>query len=267
MSNSGSDIGDLLDVMAQLRNPEGGCEWDLKQNFKTIAPYTIEEAYEVADAIEREDTDSIREELGDLLLQVVFHSQIAQDLGLFTFSDVAKTITDKMIHRHPHVFGDLVFDNEDQQKAHWEQLKQEEREKKTKSQVPGSAIDDVAIALPSLTRAEKIQKRASRVGFDWTSLEPVIDKIDEELAELRSAIDSNAGQSAIEDELGDLLFAATNVARHLKIDPEQALKKSTSKFEQRFRYVEEAARADGHELDKLSENSLNQYWNLAKRQL
>lgn len=258
------EIRNLLEVMSRLRDLEEGCEWDIKQTFKTIAPYTIEEAYEVADAIEREDHANLRDELGDLLLQVVFHAQIADDQGLFNFADVASGIADKMIRRHPHVFGDMAFDSEEHQRAHWEQLKQEERTNKAARSEAVSAIDDVALALPALTRAEKIQKRASRVGFDWDKVAPVIDKIDEELSELREAIIENTS-SAIEDELGDVLFAATNAARHLKIDPEQALKKATSKFERRFRYVESTAKRDGHELADLSPQALDQYWVQAKK--
>lgn len=257
------EMRNLLEVMAKLRDPEKGCEWDIKQTFQSIAPYTIEEAYEVADAIERGDHADLRDELGDLLLQVVFHAQMADDQGLFNFADVAAGIADKMIHRHPHVFGDLAFESEEQQRAHWEQLKQEERASKSNQVDSVSAIDDVALALPALTRAEKIQKRAARVGFDWDQVAPVIDKIDEELAEFREAIDEEY-TSAIEDELGDLLFAATNAARHLKIDPEQALKKATAKFERRFRYVESKVKKDGHVLADLSAEVLDQYWVQAK---
>lgn len=256
----------MLEVMARLRDPDSGCPWDIKQSFKTIAPYTIEEAYEVVDAIEREDTDDLRDELGDLLLQVVFHSQIARDLGLFDFSDVTTAITEKMIHRHPHVFGDLVFDSEEAQKAHWEQLKEQERERKSSHGESESAIDGVALALPALTRAEKIQKRAARAGFDWPEIAPVVEKIDEELVELREAVAAD-DSNAIEDELGDLLFAVTNVARHLRIDPEQSLKKATSKFEKRFREVEAQAGADNKKLTELSADILDQYWCRAKEQV
>ena len=251
--------------MARLRDPETGCEWDIKQTFRSIAPYTIEEAYEVADAIERDDIDDLRDELGDLLLQVVFHAQMADDQGLFDFADVAKGIADKMIRRHPHVFGELAFENEEQQRAHWELLKHQERSQKSPQDT--SAIADVALALPALTRAEKIQKRAARVGFDWQQLDPVINKIDEELAELRVAISSadSITNEAIEDELGDLLFAATNTARHLKIDPEQALKKATAKFERRFRFIEASARAEGRNLNELNTEELDRYWVQAKK--
>ncbi len=251
--------------MARLRDPDTGCDWDIRQTFRSIAPYTIEEAYEVADAIDRDDSTGLQDELGDLLLQVVFHAQIADDLGLFDFADVAKGIADKMIRRHPHVFGELAFEDEEQLRAHWEHLKHQERSEKSPRDT--SAIADVALALPALTRAEKIQKRAARVGFDWQQLEPVINKIDEELSELRSAINSSEqlASKAIEDELGDLLFAATNTARHLKVDPEQALKKATAKFERRFRFVESAAKAEGCELSDLNADELDHYWVQAKR--
>ena len=251
----------LLDVMAKLRDPADGCQWDLAQSFETIAPYTIEEAYEVADAIERNDTRELQEELGDLLLQVVFHSQIACDLGLFEFEDVAQSIANKMVDRHPHVFGDLTFQSQEQQKADWESRKQLEREQK--STTPVSAIDGVAKALPALTRAEKIQKRAARSGFDWTELSPVLAKIDEELLELRQAVQETDPDS-IEEELGDLLFSVTNVARHLSVDPELALRRSTAKFEKRFRFVETSAKSSGTQLSALDADTLDRFWHESK---
>lgn len=254
-------MSSLLDVMARLRDPESGCPWDIKQSFETISPYTIEEAYEVADAIDRRDMSALREELGDLLLQVVFHAQMAKDQDLFEFEDVAQAISDKMIERHPHVFGDTTFDTEEQQKAHWESLKQQEREQKSEESL--SAVDGVALALPALTRAEKIQKRAARVGFDWDDLTPVLDKLDEELNELWQAAASRESE-AIEDELGDLLFSVTNVARHMKVDPELALKKSTAKFEARFKCVEKALQADGKLMSDTGADVLDQYWRQAK---
>ena len=254
-------MGSLLDVMAKLRDPAGGCPWDIEQSFETIAPYTIEEAYEVADAIDREDIPAIREELGDLLLQVVFHSQIAKDQGQFEFEDVAQSIANKMIERHPHVFGETKFATPEEQKAHWELLKQREREQKSTETV--SALDGVALALPALTRAEKIQKRASRVGFDWEDLTPVLEKIDEELSELRQAA-AGTEAVAIEDELGDLLFSVTNAARHMKVDPEQALKKATTKFEKRFKSVERALAAEGKEMSDTGAEVLDQYWRRSK---
>ncbi len=271
----------LLGVMEKLRDPVDGCEWDLEQTFESIAPYTIEEAYEVADAIDRGDVDNIKEELGDLLFQVVFQSQVASDNRLFNFEDVAKSIADKMIHRHPHVFGDKKFTKEELN-LHWEKSKARDRASKATQSV--SAIDGVALPLPALTRAEKIQSRASRVGFDWGTVEPVLAKVDEELTELREVISdshtdarlsnakpSNASRSnaspsnALEDELGDLLFSVTNVARHLKVDPELALRKATAKFEHRFRYVEKAVSAKGLSMESVPEAELDLLWQAAKQ--
>ncbi len=255
-------VQSLIEVMERLRDPQTGCPWDVKQSFKTIAPYTIEEAYEVADAIEREDNAALCDELGDLLLQVVFHAQIAREHMLFDFDDVARAITDKMIRRHPHVFGDTHFKDEQEQKANWEAIKAAERsEKSTQAEV--SALDGVAVALPALTRAEKIQKRAARVGFDWPEAAAVTGKLTEELGELTEAV--NAGDTAgIEEELGDLLFTVTNVARHLKLDPEQALKKSTAKFEKRFKQLESTATEAGVTLESLDMEALDQLWRKAK---
>ena len=254
----------LLNVMAKLRDPENGCPGDIEQTFETISPYTIEEAYEVADAIDRKDNQALREELGDLLLQVVFHAQIASDQNLFEFEDVAQVIAQKMVDRHPHVFSDTTFDSVEEQKAHWESIKQQEREKKSHHAV--SAVDGVALALPALMRAEKIQKRAARVGFDWDDLTPVLDKLDEELNELRQAAASRE-KDAIEDELGDLLFSVTNVARHKKVDPELALKRATAKFEARFKYIENAIKADGGEVSNTSAEELDRYWRQSKVEL
>jgi len=258
----------LLGIMAKLRDPVDGCEWDLEQTFETIAPYTIEEAYEVADAIDKGDVESIKEELGDLLFQVVFQSQVASDNNLFDFEDVSKSIADKMVHRHPHVFGDKKFSKQEL-KAHWEKSKADERASKTPQNA--SALDGVALPLPALTRAEKIQSRASRVGFDWQSIEPVLAKVDEELSELCAVVSDprkNAEQeNAVEDELGDLLFSVTNVARHLKVDPEVALRRATAKFENRFRHVENAITERGLSMDSASEAELDVLWRAAKQQL
>jgi len=228
----------LLSVMAWLRDREHGCPWDIDQTFRTIAPYTIEEAYEVADAIERDDMSALKEELGDLLLQVVYHSQMASEAGAFRFKDVAAAIADKMVDRHPHVFGDLEIADADTQTISWEARKAAERAQKTGSATTG-ALDGVARALPALLRAEKIQKRAARVGFDWAAIGPVIDKIEEELRELRVELGAgNTVQERIADELGDVLFAVANLARHCRIDPEAALRSTNDKFEKRFRYIE-----------------------------
>jgi MazG family protein len=268
MSHNTEDLSHtkrLLEVMAKLRDPDEGCEWDIEQTFETIAPYTIEEAYEVADAIDRGDVDAIKEELGDLLFQVVFQSQVASDDGLFTFEDVAQSIADKMIHRHPHVFGDRQFSREEL-KAHWEKSKAEERAAKASKTV--SELDGVALPLPSLTRAEKIQKRAARVGFDWPCVEPVLGKIDEELAELRAVVDrdDDASAQALEDELGDVLFSVTNAARHLKVDPELALRKATAKFERRFRHVEQSIAGQGQSMQNATADELDRLWQQAKQQ-
>jgi len=259
----------LLEIMSKLRDPKDGCEWDLEQTFESIAPYTIEEAYEVSDAIDNGDIDKIKEELGDLLFQVVFQSQVASDNRLFDFEDVARSISDKMIRRHPHVFGDKSF-SRDELKAHWEEVKAAERSSGAPHNL--SAIDGVALALPALTRAEKIQQRASRVGFDWDSISPVLEKLDEELTELRAAIgeqldETASSKTAVQDELGDLLFSVANVARHLKIDPEVALRSATGKFERRFRYVENAVIESGSTMESSTEAELDVQWRSAKQQL
>jgi ATP diphosphatase len=241
----------LLAIMARLRDPETGCPWDVDQTFATIAPYTIEEAYEVADACERDDIPALKDELGDLLLQVVFHSRIAEEAGLFAFDDVADGIADKLIRRHPHVFGDAPRGSGH---AQWEVIKAAERAKSDDQ----SALAGVARALPALMRAEKLQKRASRVGFDWPDASGPRAKIIEELAEVEAAADHDAQ----EDEIGDLLFAVVNFARHLKIDPEIALRRSNAKFERRFRKVEKLTE------EQLAERSLEQLdalWERAKR--
>jgi ATP diphosphatase len=226
-------IDRLLGVMARLRDPEHGCEWDTVQTFATIAPYTIEEAYEVADAIARDDMAELKDELGDLLLQVVFHARIAEEAGLFGFDDVATAISDKMERRHPHIFGDRP------EGGHhlWEQIKAEERAAKGTPDAPASALDGVALGLPALLRAEKLQKRAARTGFDWPDPSGARAKIDEELAEVETATDD----AHREEEVGDLLFAVVNWSRKLGIDPEAALRAATAKFERRFRAMEESA--------------------------
>lgn len=240
-------IDPLLKIMQQLRDPDTGCDWDKKQTFETIAPYTIEEAYEVADAIDRKDIDGLKDELGDLLLQVVFHSQIAEDGGHFTFNNVVEAICDKMERRHPHIFGDA--DNS----PGWENIKASERDQAG----PSSALDGVALALPALLRAQKIQKRAARVGFDWPEIEAVRDKILEELDE----VDAANSKAELHDEIGDLLFASVNFARHHGIDSELALKDAISKFTTRFQKVEEQA---GSNIKETSLEKLEEYWQKAK---
>jgi MazG family protein len=254
----------LLAVMAWLRDRQHGCPWDIDQTFRTIAPYTIEEAYEVADAIERDDMPALKEELGDLLLQVVYHSQMASETGAFRFADVAAAIADKMIDRHPHVFGDLEIADADAQTISWEARKAAERARKGGAE-PAGALDGVARALPALLRAEKIQKRAARVGFDWTTIGPVIDKIEEELGELRAEIDAGKTEQArIADELGDVLFAVANLARHCKVDPEAALRATNDKFEKRFRYVERQLAAQGRKPAEATLEEMEAFWQEAK---
>ena len=240
-------IDKLIEVMADLRHPDTGCPWDIEQTFKSIAPYTIEEAYEVADAIEREDMPDLKEELGDLLLQVVYHSRIAQEQNQFDFDDVAGAVTEKMINRHPHVFGTDEERAAGAEPGFWERLKaQEKRKKEEQRRLAGiplttshdsSAIDGVPPTMPALTRAQKLQSKAARIGFDWPSLAPVFDKLDEELSELKSAIASQE-KDAINEEFGDLLFVVANIARHLDLDPEASLRAANAKFTKRFQRME-----------------------------
>jgi ATP diphosphatase len=254
----------LLTVMAWLRDRQHGCPWDIEQTFRTIAPYTIEEAYEVADAIEREDMAALKEELGDLLLQVVYHAQMAAEAKAFSFADVAATIADKMVDRHPHVFGDLKITDADAQTVSWEARKAAERAKKDGAEAAGT-LDGVARALPALLRAEKIQKRAARVGFDWKTIGPVIDKIEEELAELRSELSAGKiDQARTADELGDVLFAVANLARHCKVDPEAALRSTNDKFERRFRHIERRLRDQGRNPADATLEEMEDLWQEAK---
>jgi|TARA_R110002020_G_scaffold316899_2_gene532363 nucleoside triphosphate diphosphatase len=254
----------LIEVMARLRNPVGGCPWDLEQDFSTIAPYTIEEAYEVADAIQRGNMGDLKEELGDLLFQVVFHSQMASEEGAFDIADVTQGIADKMVRRHPHVFDSPDERSAEEQTQAWEVIKAEERAAKPATDAAPSALDGVALSLPALLRAEKLQKRAARVGFDWTEAEPIFDKLVEETAEVREAIATGV-QDDIEDEIGDLLFVGANLARRLGIDPEQALRRANSKFERRFRAMEAAAADDGAEFGSLDLETQESYWQRVKR--
>lgn len=244
-----SQIDRLLSIMAQLRDPESGCDWDKKQTFETIAPYTIEEAYEVADAIDRSDMDELRGELGDLLLQVVFHARMAEEAGHFAFEDVARSISDKMKARHPHIFGDVDQGN---QERRWEELKAKERAEKGAK----SAMEGVARALPALLRAEKLQKRAARDGFDWTDTEGPTAKIAEEIAELHEA-----SQDKQLEEAGDLLFAAVNLVRAYKIAPEDALRAANDKFERRYRTMERLAEGN---FASLSLEDKEVLWNAVK---
>ncbi len=260
-----SAIVRLIGIMARLRDPASGCPWDIEQNFATIAPYTIEEAYEVADAIERGDTEALKEELGDLLLQVVYHARMAEEDGDFDFEDVATIISDKMVRRHPHVFGPDEMDTATAQTRAWEAHKAAERQAKAvASGRRASVLDGVAAGLPALTRALKLQRRAARVGFDWPAALQVLDKIDEEVIELRAEIANNAASERVADELGDLLFALVNLARHLDGDPESALRHANAKFERRFRAVEARFDALGQELSETSLEDLEAAWQAVK---
>ncbi len=251
--------------MARLRDPETGCPWDIEQDLKSIAPYTIEEAYEVADAISRNDMASLKEELGDLLLQVVYQARIAEEKGLFDFASVADTICSKMIQRHPHVFGDAIIDNAESQTASWESIKAAERIEKSQGEAI-SALDDVPVALPALKRAEKLQKRAARVGFDWPEVSLVIDKVREEIGELESEIILGSDLSRIEDEVGDLLFAVVNLARKLEIESGSALSQSNLKFEERFRFIERMLGLKGLSPRDVSLNEMEALWEKAKKE-
>jgi ATP diphosphatase len=251
----------LLEVMRALRDPEQGCSWDIEQDFASIAPYTIEEAYEVADAIERQDWSELKNELGDLLLQTVYHTQIASEAALFTFDDVANAISDKMVARHPHVFGAESRDKSaEQQTADWESIKATERATKSKQGV----LEDVALALPALMRAAKLQKRAARVGFDWPNISQVLDKIQEETQELVEA-KKTLTQTEVVEEYGDLMFVMVNLGRHLKVDAEEALRGANMKFTRRFQYIENKLARQGLSPEKSNLNDMDRLWNDAKK--
>ena len=254
----------LLDIMRQLRDPDTGCPWDLKQNFHTIVPFTIEETYELADAIAAEDFSQIRDELGDVLFQVVFYAQMASEESLFTFQDVVDGIADKLRRRHPHVFGATAGQgvSASEVKERWEQIKGEERQQKNQQ----GALDDVPKALPALSRSQKLQKRAARIGFDWSELGAVREKVDEELDELAEAV-SEGDSAAIESEVGDIFLAMVNLARHLGVDAEAALRQANRRFEDRFRLMETAAKRDGSHLSEESPARLEARWQTAKREL
>jgi len=257
-----SEINKLLEVMRKLRDPQDGCPWDVEQDFATIAPYTIEEAYEVADAIERDDMDDLRDELGDLLFQVAFHARMAEEAGLFDFEDVAKSISDKMIRRHPHVFGSEAERARGKQDGSWEQIKETERS----DSGDDSALAGVVKGLPALKRAEKLGLRANRAGFDWPDRKGVHEKIQEELEELEEAVGSRETDS-MEEELGDVLFAVVNLARHLDIDPEKALTGANYKFERRFRDMETDVTDSGKRLKDFNLETLDKFWRAAKKRV
>lgn len=267
------DISRLIEIMAALRHPQTGCPWDIKQNFSTIVPYTIEEAYEVADAVERGDYIDLKDELGDLLLQVVFHAQMAQEAGLFEFGDVVDAITSKMIRRHPHVFGDKRDLSPDEVKALWGQIKAEERALRANERKAAgvsdvtiaSALDGVPVPLPALTRAVKLQEKASKVGFDWNDPREVLLKMREELDEIEGAL-NEGDHAAIAGEIGDMMFAIANLARHLKVDPEAALRLTNAKFTSRFHFIESEMQKQERKPEGASLEELEALWQAAKHQ-
>lgn len=253
----------LLDIMEKLRDPNDGCAWDVEQTFETIAPYTIEEAYEVAEAIDNKDMDALKDELGDLMFQAVFHARMAEEEGHFNFADVIDAISDKMIRRHPHVFGDENYRDSEDQTIAWEEQKARERAAKKQK----SILDGVTVGLPALTRAVKLQKRAARVGFDWPNTSGVIDKLNEEMAELsEELIAKKQDHEKIEEEFGDMMFVYANLARHLKIDPEQALKKANNKFTRRFNKIEQEIENKKSSFDQYSLDELEELWVKAKKE-
>lgn len=252
-------LSEFLDIVAKLRDPNGGCPWDLKQNFDTMLPHLLEESYEVAEAIHTQDRSALREELGDLLLQVVFLSQLAKEEGSFTFQDVLDDIHDKLIYRHPHVFGDVKASNSEEALASWEAQKAND----AKHQAHNSILDDLPFALPALTRAHKIQKRCAKIGFDWDNPSDVFAKVEEELAEVRAEM-SACNAEKLEEELGDLLFASVNLCRHHDVDAESALRNANAKFERRFRKVEETVKSQGKQLQDFSLAELDFIWNKIK---
>ncbi|SFR18841.1 ATP diphosphatase [Enterobacter sp. kpr-6] len=258
-----TQIDRLLGIMQRLRDPENGCPWDKEQTFSTIAPYTLEETYEVLDAIAREDFDDLRGELGDLLFQVVFFAQMAQEEGRFDFNDICAAISDKLERRHPHIFGDATAGDSTEVLARWEKIKTEERAQKEQH----SALDDIPLSFPALMRAQKIQKRCSTVGFDWTSLGPVVEKVYEEIDEVMDeAKQAVVDQARVEEEMGDLLFATVNLSRHLGVKAEVALQKANQKFERRFREVERIVAERGLTMTGVDLETMEEVWQQVKRQ-
>jgi ATP diphosphatase len=265
------DISRLIEIMAALRNPQTGCPWDIVQTFETIKPYTIEEAYEVSDAIERKDMDDLCEELGDLLLQVVFHARMAEEAGDFSFGDVVEAITRKMIRRHPHVFAVSDADTAGAVKLQWDQIKSEEKRQRTERRAQRGISEDfkagflgsVQRSFPALTEALKLQERAAKVGFDWSAPAPILDKIEEEIGELRVAL-ASGDKAKVSDELGDLIFAVVNIGRHVEADPEQALRGTNTKFRRRFNHIETTLEAAGETLEEASLERMEEIWQAAK---
>lgn len=262
-----ANMNALLDVMRRLRDPQSGCPWDREQTFRTILPYTLEEVYEVVDAIETNDMPALREELGDLLFQVVFYAQMAKEAGEFDFADVAEGIVDKLVRRHPHVFDDAEIASAEAQTLAWEQHKEKERAAKAAAEDRApSVLDNVPLALPAITRAGKLQRRAARAGFDWDDMRQVLDKIEEEVGEIRQAMDAGADKAAMEHEIGDLIFACVNLARHNDIDADAAVRGVNQRFEWRFRRVESLAQEQNQVLADLSLEQMDVYWEQAKRE-
>jgi nucleoside triphosphate diphosphatase len=265
------DIDRLIEIMAALRTPVTGCPWDLEQDFRSIAPYTLEEAFEVIDAIERGDLNDLREELGDLLLQVVFHARMAEERQAFSFGDVVEAITTKMIRRHPHVFGDEEAREAGMAKGAWNRIKEEEKAERARRRAElgldsgerAGFLDDVPPALPALMRALKLQQKAAKVGFDWAEAEPILDKIAEETAELRDALKSG-NKAEISEEYGDLLFALVNLGRHLDIEPESALRATNEKFRSRFHFIETSLKKQDRSLDEATLDEMEALWQEAK---
>ncbi len=259
-------VDHLREIMRRLRDPEGGCPWDLKQDFASIAPYTIEEAYEVEDAIARADWDGLTDELGDVLLQVVYHSQMGEEAGLFTFEQVATSVCEKMVRRHPHVFGNESMSQPAEVKQRWEEIKASERAARRPQHGDDtpSLMDSIPLGLPALTRAVKLQKRAARVGFDWDNVDRVFDKLDEEIGELKAELGPDADHDRCEDELGDLLFVVANLARHLQVDPEKALRRANRKFASRFQAMEAVVGYDSERMKSMSLDALEALWQQAK---
>jgi nucleoside triphosphate diphosphatase len=256
-------IKQLLDIMASLRAPETGCPWDIKQTFETIVPYTLEEAYEVADSIERGQMDELKDELGDLMFQVVFYAQMAKEQKLFEFDDVVKSVNEKLVRRHPHVFANADYTDDAALNEAWEKSKSAERDHRSGTE-QASILDGVAYALPSLKRAQKLQKRAARAGFDWPDINPVFDKVQEEIVEIKQAMEEK-DQLHIKEEMGDLLFVCANLARHLGVDAEEALRFGNKKFEKRFNYIEKELADNNKQMDQCELGELEEIWQQSKK--